>query len=416
MSENTSNNTSENTVSNESENTNNTAVFKVEGNFPTERIEVEQTLFAGQLKNAVAVVPVKPVLPIQGNVLLTIKGDEMTIDATSPEQSITMKVPIANENGWEVKFCLPAKKLNQIVSGLKNERIVIYIDGSKVILQQGRTVFKLNYDENASDGFTLAANDGMGNASNLSLANVGTLATLLAKVALCQSNETDRLAMCGVNIKAEGRNVSLNATDGRKACIADFTKEDNGRKNHNVTIPTLAVTRLQNLLKERADGSMTMAVANKAVHFVFDDCTLRTRIIEAAFPDVRKVLEDKTSLIEVMLDRESLLSCMKQTRLVSPSLSMAFGEDGTISLSAMADDNESNAVTELETESHANELNGLAFNFNSDYLLPFLEKCEDETVELRFAHPHQIEDGKMMIGKLQAYDGDSTFLMMGMKG
>ena len=340
----------------------------------------------------------------------------MTIDASSSEQSMTLKVPIANENGWDAAFTLPAKKLNQIVSGLVNGRVVLYCADGKVILKQGKATFKLNYDENLNDSFELAANDAsMASASTLTLSDNANIGSPLSKVALCQSIETDRAAMRGVNVSAKGRNVTLSATDGRRACVADFTKDENSRKEHSVTVPTQTVTRLQNLLKERTDGGCTMRITDKAVHFVFTDCTLRTKLIEAPFPNVQKIVQDKDALCEVMVDRESLLANMRQVRLVSPVLHMNFGADGLIKLSAKAEDNASNAITEVETTSELGELEDALFSFNSDYLFSYLEKCEDEQVELRFARPTDIDGVKRTV-HLQAYDGSSVLLMMGMRG
>lgn len=417
MSNNTNTNAENgNAVNNASTEENSTMAFKVEGDFPMERIEVEQTAFAAQLRSAVAIIPLKPVLPVQSNVMLTIKEDIMTIDASSSEQSMTMKVPIANENGWNAAFTLPAKKLNQIVSGLVNGRVVLYCADGKVILKQGKATFKLNYDESLNDSFELAANDaGMAGASTLMLSDNANIATLLAKVALCQSIDIDRTAMRGVNVSTKGSKVTLSATDGRRACLSDFTKDDNGRKEHSVTIPTQTVTRLQNLLKERTEGGCMMRITDKAVHFVFTDCTLRTKLIEAPFPNVQKIVQDKDALCEVMVDRESLLANMRQVRLVSPSLHMFFGGDGVIKISANAEDNASDAVTEVETASEIGELAMSDFSFNSDYLFPYLEKCEDEQVELRFAAPEE-NNGEKRVFHLQAYDGNSVFLMMGMKG
>ena len=86
----------------------------------------------------------KSTLPILGNILFDVKGQQLTLTATDLELEMVAHSELENQ-GEDGKVTIPARKLLDICKSLpENSMLTFHVDGDSVKLSSGRSKYSLS--------------------------------------------------------------------------------------------------------------------------------------------------------------------------------------------------------------------------------------------------------------------------------
>jgi DNA polymerase-3 subunit beta len=187
-----------------------------------------------------------------------------------------------------------------------------------------------------------------------------------------------RYYLNGILFVAEGRTLTLVATDGHRLALAQATLEVDIPKQ-DVILPRKTVLELQRLLKDE-DTPIEMRFAGNQAKFAFSGMEFVTKLVEGKFPDYNRVIP-KTLKNAVTLGRAPLLSSLQRAAILTSEKFKAVRvnlEPGLLRLSA------SNAEQEEAKEELEVDYNGdaIEIGFNVTYLIDALANSAADMVKL----------------------------------
>ena len=177
---------------------------------------------------------------------------------------------------------------------------------------------------------------------------------------------------------AEGKTLTLVATDGHRLALAQATLEAEMPKQE-VILPRKTVLELQRLLSDD-DKPIEMRFAGNQAKFSFAGMEFVTKLVEGKFPDYNRVIP-KTLKNAVTLGRAPLLSSLQRAAILTSEKFKAVRvniEPGLLRLSA------SNAEQEEAREELEVDYNGdaIEIGFNVTYLIDALANSNADMVKL----------------------------------
>ena len=201
-----------------------------------------------------------------------------------------------------------------------------------------------------------------------------------------------RYYLNGILFVAEGKTLTLVATDGHRLALAQATLETEIPKQE-VILPRKTVLELQRLLKDSKDGDsaaegegqIEMRFAGNQAKFVFSGLEFVTKLVEGKFPDYNRVVP-KNHKNSVTLGRAVLLSSLQRAAILTSEkfkgVRLNF-EPGTLRIaSSNAEQEEAKEELEIDYGGDAIEV-----GFNVTYLMDALGNMGAEMIKV------ELQDG-----------------------
>ena len=204
-----------------------------------------------------------------------------------------------------------ARKLIDILRTMPNDQTVsLESSQNKLILKGGKSRFTLQ---------TLPAEDFPLVQEAASFGPVfsvpqKTLKDLLNQVSFAMAVHDIRYYLNGILFVAEGKQLSLVATDGHRLAFASATL-DVEVPRQEVILPRKTVLEMQRLLSD-AEGAIEMQFANNQAKFSFGGMEFVTKLVEGKFPDYNRVIP-KNHKNTVTLGRAPLLASLQRTAILT---------------------------------------------------------------------------------------------------
>jgi DNA polymerase-3 subunit beta len=336
----------------------------------------EQVLAAFQ---AVAgIVERKHTLPVLANVLLRKQGRALELTTSDLEIQIRTTVELGGDDAT-LSTTVGARKLIDILRSLSAEQTVSLssggASGSRLTLQAGRSRFTLQ--SLPSDDFPLVKEDA--DFGPVFAVPQKTLKTLLDQVHFAMAVHDIRYYLNGILFIAEGRSLTLVATDGHRLALAQATLEADMPARQEVILPRKTVLELQRLLKDE-DSPIEMRFASNQARFAFAGIDFVTKLVEGKFPDYNRVIP-KNHRNTLTLGRESLLASLQRAAILTSEKFKGVRielEPGTLRIGTSNADQEE-AMEELEID-YAGDAIDIGFNVN--YLIDALANMGAEMVRI----------------------------------
>jgi DNA polymerase-3 subunit beta len=190
-----------------------------------------------------------------------------------------------------------------------------------------------------------------------------------------------RYYLNGVLFVAEGRTLSLVATDGHRLAFASATLDVDVPKQE-VILPRKTVLELQRLLSDK-EGAIAMQFANNQAKFSFDGMEFVTKLVEGKFPDYNRVIP-KNHKNQLIVGRTALLATLQRTSILTSDKFKGVRlnvEPGTLRLAANNAEQEE-AVDELDVDYSGDSIE---IGFNVTYLMDVLSNMTQDMVKLELA-------------------------------
>ena len=331
------------------------------------------------LQSVAGIVERRHTLPILANVMLKKSGNALQFTTSDLEIQIRTTAELGGDSA-DFATTVNARKLIDILRSMPGDQTVsVESSQDKLVLKGGKSRFTLQtlpaedfplVQESASFGPTFSVPQ-------------KTLKGLMNQVAFAMAVQDIRYYLNGILFVAEGKQLSLVATDGHRLAFASATLDVEVPKQE-VILPRKTVIELQRLLSD-ADGAIEMCFANNQAKFGFGAMEFVTKLVEGKFPDYNRVIP-KNHKNSITLGRAPLLASLQRTAIMTSDkfkgvrLSM---EPGLLRVASTNAEQEE-AVDELDIDYSGDSID---IGFNVTYLIDALASMGQDMVKV------ELQDG-----------------------
>ena len=344
----------------------------------------EQLLSA--LQAVAGIVERRHTLPILANVLLRRSAetpDEVEFISSDLEIQVRTRAAFAGDAGPNGSFAttVGARKLIDILKSLPADQICSLSSAqNKLTLQAGKSRFTLQ--TLPAEDFPLVQESGdFGPAFSVPQA---TLKALINQVHFAMAVHDIRFYLNGILFVAEGKTLTLVATDGHRLALAEATLDVDMPKQE-VILPRKTVLELQRLLKDSGKGNdeqagIEMRFSSNQARFSFSGMEFVTKLVEGKFPDYNRVIP-KGHKHKLILGRAPLLSALNRAAILTSdkfkAVRLTFFENLLTIAASNAEQEE--AKEEIEIDYGGDKIET---GFNVNYLTDVLANMPQEMVGL----------------------------------
>ncbi len=337
-------------------------------------LKAPQRALLGALQAVAGIVERRHTLPILANVLLRKSGSSIELTTSDLEIQVRTHAELGGDAG-SYASTVGARKLIDILRSLPDDQVITLSSAqNKLTLQAGKSRFTLQ---------TLPAEDFplVNEASDYGPAfsvPQQTLKHLINQVHFAMAVHDIRYYLNGILFVAEGKTLTLVATDGHRLGHAQAQLASEIPKQE-VILPRKTVLELQRLLRDE-DTPIELRFAGNQAKFAFSGMEFVTKLVEGKFPDYNRVIP-KNHKNALVLGREPLLASLQRAAIMTSEKFKGVRvnvEPGNLRIAA------SNAEQEEAKEELEVDYNGdaIEIGFNVTYLIDALANLTHDMVRL----------------------------------
>ena len=329
------------------------------------------------LQSVAGIVERRHTLPILANVLIKKTGSTLQFTASDLEIQIRTTAELDGDSST-FATTIGARKLIDILRTMPTDQTVsLESSAAKVILKGGKSKFTLQ---------TMPAEDFPLVQEAASFGPVfsvpqKTLKDLLSQVSFAMAVHDIRYYLNGILFVAEGKQLSLVATDGHRLAFASATL-DVEVPRQEVILPRKTVIEMQRLLSD-AEGAIEMQFANNQAKFSFGGMEFVTKLVEGKFPDYNRVIPKNHKNI-ITLGRVALLASLQRTAILTSDKFKGVRlniDPGTLKVASNNAEQEE-AIDELDIDYGGDSIE---IGFNVTYLIDALANMTQEMVRIELS-------------------------------
>ena len=329
------------------------------------------------LQSVAGIVERRHTLPILANVLIRKTGSQIQLTTSDLEIQIRTHAELDGDSG-NFTTTVGARKLIDILRSMPSDQTVSLESAqNKLILKGGKSRFTLQ---------TLPAEDfplvqeaaSFGPAFSVPQK---VLKDLLNQVSFAMAVHDIRYYLNGILFVAEGKQLSLVATDGHRLAFSSATLDVEVPKQE-VILPRKTVLEMQRLLSDK-EGAIEMQFAGNQAKFSFDGMEFVTKLVEGKFPDYNRVIPKNHKNI-ITLGREPLLRSLQRTAILTSEKFKGVRlniDPGTLRVASNNAEQEE-AVDELDIDYGGDSIE---IGFNVTYLIDALANMSQDMVKIELA-------------------------------
>jgi DNA polymerase III subunit beta len=329
------------------------------------------------LQSVAGIVERRHTLPILANVLIRKNGSSLQLTTSDLEIQIRTTADLDGDNG-SFTTTVGARKLIDILRTMPTDQTVsLESSQNKLVLKGGKSRFTLQTLP-AEDFPLVQESASFGPAFSVPQK---TLKDLLNQVSFAMAVHDIRYYLNGILFVAEGKQLSLVATDGHRLAFANATL-DVEVPRQEVILPRKTVLEMQRLLSD-AEGAIEMQFASNQAKFSFGGMEFVTKLVEGKFPDYNRVIP-KNHKNAVTLGRAPLLASLQRTAILTSEKFKGVRlniEPGTLRVASNNAEQEE-AVDELDIDYGGD---AIEIGFNVTYLIDALANMNQDMVKMELA-------------------------------
>ncbi len=328
----------------------------------------EMSFHLDSLSRAVASRPIKPVL---NGVLFEVK-DGLTMTATDMEFTVRAKIPGVSGEG---AFVVNAKTIYEIVKSLPSDEVKFLLNEEKLEVLSGKSKFTI-FTQSAQDFPEIRIpTDGV-----VYEMDRAKLAEMIDRVSFSAASDENMRNLNGVYFEMENGVFRTVAVDGFRMALAEEKIESQG--NLSFLISLKAVKELSRLLSVANEDKIVMRFENRQVAFEVGSTILVCKVVDAEFPNYKRVIPDKFKT-RVVVDRNALRGAVKRasivTRAGTEAVKFTTDSDSLKISSRSAGLGEAEETLEVQMEGES-----MVLAFNPSFVLDALNHTSEEKVQLNF--------------------------------
>jgi DNA polymerase-3 subunit beta len=349
-------------------------------------LKAAQQQLLGALQSVAGIVERRHTLPILANVLVRKTGGSIEFTTSDLEIQVRTTAELGGDDG-NFSITVGARKLIDILRSLPSDQIVsLTANATKLTLQGGKSRFTLQ--SLPAEDFPLV-NEAAEFGPAFSVPQK-TLKSLIDQVHFAMAVHDIRYYLNGILFVAEGKTLTLVATDGSRLALAQAQLETDIPKQE-VILPRKTVLELMRLLKDdKASGKgaegdaaadlIEMRFAGNQAKFSFSGMEFVTKLVEGKYPDYNRVIPKNHKNI-ITLGRQPLLASLQRAAILTSEKFKGVRlniDPGALRIaSSNAEQEEAKEELEIDYDGPAIEV-----GFNVTYLMDALSNIGAEMVKL----------------------------------
>lgn len=341
-------------------------------------LKAAQEKILAALQSVGGIVERRHTLPILANVLIRKSGAEIELITSDLEIQISTTAQLEGDSD-NYATTVGAKKLGDILKSLASDQTVsLTANQNKLTLQGGKSRFVLQTLPAEDFPLVQEAAD-FGPAFSIPQK---TLKMLISQVHFAMAVHDIRYYLNGILFVAEGKTLTLVATDGHRLALSQATLDVEMPKQE-VILPRKTVLELQRLLKDDSKGEeseklIEMRFAGNQAKFSFGGLHFVTKLVEGKFPDYNRVIP-KNHKHHITLGRATLLASLQRAAILTSEKFKGVRMNVAPGLLSIAS---SNAEQEEAKEELEIDYGGDSFEigFNVGYLMDVLANMSQDMV------------------------------------
>ena len=340
-------------------------------------LKATQDKFLSVLQSVAGIVERRHTLPILANVLIRKTGELLQLTTSDLEIQIRTSAELGGDEG-DFTTTVGARKLIDVLRSMPSDQTVSLESAqNKLVLKGGKSRFTLQTLP-AEDFPLVQEADSFGPVFSVPQK---VLKELLSQVSFAMAVHDIRYYLNGILFVAEGKQLSLVATDGHRLAFSSATLDVEVPKQE-VILPRKTVLEMQRLLSDK-EGAIEMQFASNQAKFSFEGMEFVTKLVEGKFPDYNRVIPKNHQNI-VILGREPLLRSLQRTAILTSEKFKGVRlniEPGTLRVASNNAEQEE-AVDELDIDYGGDSIE---IGFNVTYLIDVLNNMNQDMVKIELA-------------------------------
>ena len=340
-------------------------------------LKATQEKVISALQSVAGIVERRHTLPILANVMIRKTGSQIQLTTSDLEIQIRTSAVLDGDAG-NFTTTVGARKLIDILRTMPSDQMVsLESSQNKLILKGGKSRFTLQ--SLPAEDFPLVQE--AANFGPVFSVPQKTLKALLSQVSFAMAVHDIRYYLNGILFVAEGKQLSLVATDGHRLAFSSATL-DVEVPRQEVILPRKTVLEMQRLLSDK-EGAIEMQFAGNQAKFSFEGMEFVTKLVEGKFPDYNRVIPKNHKNI-ITLGRTTLLASLQRTAILTSEKFKGVRlniEPGTLRVASNNAEQEE-AVDELDID-YAGD--AIEIGFNVTYLIDALTNMEQDMVKMELA-------------------------------
>jgi DNA polymerase-3 subunit beta len=340
-------------------------------------LKATQEKVLSALQSVAGIVERRHTLPILANVMIRKTGSQIQLTTSDLEIQIRTSAVLDGDAG-NFTTTVGARKLIDILRTMPSDQSVsLESSQNKLILKGGKSRFTLQ--SLPAEDFPLVQE--AANFGPMFSVPQKTLKALLSQVSFAMAVHDIRYYLNGILFVAEGKQLSLVATDGHRLAFSSATL-DVEVPRQEVILPRKTVLEMQRLLSDK-EGAIEMQFAGNQAKFSFEGMEFVTKLVEGKFPDYNRVIPKNHKNI-ITLGRTTLLASLQRTAILTSEKFKGVRlniEPGTLRVASNNAEQEE-AVDELDID-YAGD--AIEIGFNVTYLIDALTNMAQDMVKIELA-------------------------------
>jgi DNA polymerase-3 subunit beta len=337
-------------------------------------LKTTQEKVLSALQAVAGIVERRHTLPILANVLIRKSGAQIELTTSDLEIQVRTTAELGGDGG-NFATTVGARKLIDILRSMPVDQTVsLTANQNKLTLQGGKSRFTLQ--TLPSDDFPLVQE--AADFGPMFSVPQKTLKHLINQVHFAMAVHDIRYYLNGILFVAEGKSLTLVATDGHRLALAQATLDVEIPKQE-VILPRKTVLELQRLLRDE-DTVIEMRFAGNQAKFSFSGMEFVSKLVEGKFPDYNRVIP-KNHKNAVTLGRAPLLASLQRAAILTSEKFKGVRvniEPGTLRIaSSNAEQEEAKEELEIDYAGDAIEI-----GFNVTYLIDALTNMSVEMIKV----------------------------------
>lgn len=320
-------------------------------------------------------------LPILANILFETEKGRLKLSATDLEIGVTTWVGAKVETDGSVT--VPARTIVDFINTNTDEAVSLSSERDKMTVLSAS--FKADIPGISASEYPSIPVIEQGKSLVMGRQE---LLISLKSVIVAAAVDDARPALAGVLIKGnETKQLAIVATDSFRLSeyVVDLEQEVNELE---IIIPQRAVHELVRILGAIAEvNKIQIMVSNNQVHFKMGDTEMVTRLIEAKYPDYKKVIPD-SFVTEIVVSNEEIANALRMASIFTTNQANNVHlkiNDQEVRLTSVASQF-GQEVTVLEGEvMHHTEDKTLDIAFNTRYLLDAVNATAGSKIIIKFS-------------------------------
>ena len=261
------------------------------------------------LQLVAGVVEKRQTLAVLSNVLLDVKGQQLSLTGSDNEVELVGRVSL-EEVFEEGEITVPGKKLMDICRSLPDSSMIEFeLDGQRMNVRAGRSRFTLSCLP-ANEFPNIESIDG---EQPFSLEQ-GKLKRVIERVGFAMAQQDVRYYLNGMLLEVNADSLRTVATDGHRlaTCVVEASGPEGSTQ---IIVPRKGILELSKLLTD-PESSVTLYLSPNHIRAETGDFVFTSKLVDGKFPDYSRVIPKNGNKV-VLADRQELRQVFARTAILS---------------------------------------------------------------------------------------------------